>query len=60
MRRSLSAPVNSEPALVVRSPLQPTRRDEEARAGSVMVAACAKASAPSRNAESEKGAAEGE
>jgi hypothetical protein len=35
-----------------KSPLQPTRRVEAVRAGSVMVAAEASASAPSRKAES--------
>jgi hypothetical protein len=46
--------------LAVRSPLQPTRSVEAARAGSVMAAASWKASAPSRKAESVWGEAEGE
>ena len=53
-------PVKSEPPFVARLPLQPMRRDEEAAAGSVMVAAEAKTSAPSRKPERVKGEAEGE
>ena len=60
MRSSASEPAKSEPALMVRSPFQPMRSVEAARAGSVMVAASWKASAPSRKAESEKGEVEGE
>jgi len=60
MRISASEPEKRLPELEVRSPLQPTRSVEEARAGSVMVAAEAKTNAPSRKAEREKGEAEGE
>jgi len=49
-RRSERLPAKGLPPFTVRSPLQPTRSVEEARAGSVMVAACAKTSAPSRKA----------
>ena len=59
MRRSETEPAYRLPELVVRSPLQPTRSVDEARAGSVMFAADAKTSAPSRKAESVKGEDEG-
>ena len=60
MRSSASEPAKSEPPFEERSPLQPTRRVEAEAAGSVMVAAEARTSAPSRKAESVKGEAEGE
>ena len=60
MRRSATVPAKSEPPFVARLPLQPMRRDEEAAAGSVMVGAEAKTSAPSRKPERVKGEAEGE
>ena len=60
MRKSLSAPEKSEPELTARSPLQPTRSVEAVRAGSVMFAARASTSTPSRKADSCKGAAAGE
>jgi hypothetical protein len=60
MRSSESEPAKRLPELEVRLPLQPMRSVEEARAGSVMVGARAKTSAPSRKAESVVGEAEGE
>jgi hypothetical protein len=61
MRRSERLPAKRLPPFVVRLPLQPTRsEEEEAAAGSATVAAFAKTSAPSRKAESEMGAADGE
>jgi hypothetical protein len=52
MRRLLTEPAKRLPPFAVESPLQPTRSVKAARAGSVMVAASLKASAPSRKAES--------
>jgi hypothetical protein len=62
MRRSERLPAKRLPPFAVRLPLQPTRseEEEEAAAGSATVAAFAKMSAPSRKAESETGAADGE
>jgi hypothetical protein len=54
------APAKRLPALVERSPLQPTRSVEAEAAGSVMLTAKAKTSAPSRKAESVLDEAEGE
>ena len=51
MRSSAREPSKSEPPLAEKSPLHPTRSVAEEAAGSVMVAACAKTSAPSRKAE---------
>jgi len=48
MRKSLSAPAKSEPPFALRLPLQPTRSVEAEAAGSVMFAACAITSVPSR------------
>jgi hypothetical protein len=52
MRRSERLPAKRLPPFVARSPLQPMRRVEAEAAGSVMVAAEASASAPSRKIES--------
>jgi hypothetical protein len=62
MRSSASEPAKRLPlfAAADRSPLQPTRSVEEEAAGSVMVADCWRTSAPSRKAESETGADDGE
>jgi hypothetical protein len=60
MRRSETEPEKRLPPFVVRSPLQPMRSVDDARAGSVMTAASWKASAPSRKAESVVGEDEGE
>ena len=60
MRRSETEPAKRLPPFVVKSPLQPMRSVEEARAGSTTVAASWKASAPSRKAESVVGDDEGE
>ena len=60
MRISASEPAKRLPAFTERSPLQPMRRVEEARAGSVMVAEEARTSAPSRKAESVFGEADDE
>ena len=53
MRKSDSEPAKSEPPFEDRSPLQPMRSVEAEAAGSVIVAACANTSAPSRKPESE-------
>ena len=47
MRSSASAPAKRLPPFAARSPLQPMRSVEAEAAGSVMVAAVAKTSAPS-------------
>jgi hypothetical protein len=60
MRRSETLPAKRLPPFVARSPLQPMRRVEAEAAGSVMVAAEARASAPSRKAVSGNGDADGE
>ena len=60
MRRSLSEPAKRLPPFVARSPLQPTRSVEAEAAGSEMLAAVAKTSAPSRKAVSWYGEADGE
>ena len=58
MRKSLRAPAKRLP--LIESPLQPMRREEDAADGCAMVVVEAKASKPSRKADSMKGEAEGE
>jgi hypothetical protein len=60
MRSSASAPAKRLPPFVARSPLQPMRSEEAEAAGSVMVVAVAKTSAPSKKAVSWYGEADGE
>ena len=53
MRRSERLPAKSEPPFAVRLPLQPTRSEEDEAGGSMMAAAEASTSEPSRKSERE-------